>query len=329
MSFIFVSYSRQDQEYVSQLVQALKAQDLPVWLDDRIEHGTTWPRVIEKHLNECQVFLLVMTPRSYDSHWVQCELARAIELKKPIFPLLLEGNRWFGLEIIQVADVRNGGLPPRTFFDTVRQHFPKAPATSQTISITDAAREPMPVPAPPPSPRVKPVSQPAKPVDDDLSSEKGIDYTRLRDLLKAGKWKEADNETYLRMLEAVGRKEGDWISSEELLKFPCVDLKTIDRLWVKYSNGQFGFSVQKEIYVQCGAKLDGEYPGDKIWREFCDRTGWRVNGSYIYYPDVTFCTSSPQGHLPLVQGRASRVWGGWFGVCWISSLASRLVKCKA
>ncbi|MGP1382229.1 MAG: caspase, EACC1-associated type [Thainema sp.] len=158
-----------------------------------------------------------------------------------------------------------------------------------------------------------------------LASDKGINYTRLRDLLKAGEWEEADKETYEVMIRAVGKKSGDLLKSEELLNFPCADLKTIDRLWVKYSNGQFGFSVQKEIYVQCGAKLDGKYPGDKIWGEFCDRTGWRVNGSYIYYFDVTFSTSAPQGHLPF--GEWEWVWVLWCG-SGEGSLFSRIQTCK-
>ncbi len=33
--------------------------------------------------------------------------------------------------------------------------------------------------------------------EDDLSSEKGVDYTKLRDLLAAENWKDADYETYL------------------------------------------------------------------------------------------------------------------------------------
>ncbi len=87
-------------------------------------------------------------------------------------------------------------------------------------------------------------------------SEKGIDYTRLRDLLAAKNWKEADEETYLVMIQAVGKREGDHFTSDELLNFPCTDLRTIDRLWVKYSNGHFGFSVQKEIYLSVGGKAD-------------------------------------------------------------------------
>lgn len=39
----------------------------------------------------------------------------------------------------------------------------------------------------------------------ELESEKGVDYTRLRNLLTAGEWKEADQETADRMLEAIGK----------------------------------------------------------------------------------------------------------------------------
>ena len=143
--------------------------------------------------------------------------------------------------------------------------------------------------APLSSPSPSPFSQ-TKP--DELKSEKGVDYTRLRDLLKAGDWEGAAHETYLRMLEVVGREKGDYIRSNELLNFPCADLKTIDRLWVQYSQGDFGFSVQKEIYVECGAKLDGKHPGDKIWHEFCDRIGWRINQKYISHSEVTFDNNS-------------------------------------
>ncbi|RZM78829.1 toll/interleukin-1 receptor domain-containing protein [Leptolyngbya iicbica] len=126
MSFIFISYSRQDQAYVSTLVQALQSHRLPVWIDDRIDYGTTWPRVIQDHLEQCAVFVVVMSPRSEDSHWVQCELSLALELKKPIFPLLLEGRRWLSVAAIQSVDVLGGQLPPARFFDTVRGYFPTA-----------------------------------------------------------------------------------------------------------------------------------------------------------------------------------------------------------
>ncbi|WP_373270753.1 GUN4 domain-containing protein [Nostoc sp. T09] len=159
--------------------------------------------------------------------------------------------------------------------------------------------------------------------EDDLSSEKGVDYTRLRDLLAAGNWKDADYETYLVMLQAVGRLENDWIREEELLNFPCTDLRTIDCLWVKYSNGRFGFSVQKEIYLSVGGKPDGKYY-EEAWNKFGDRVGWRVESSWIYYAQVTFNTSVPRGHLPF----SCLTGGDSQDTLRISSLASRFVRCK-
>lgn len=144
--------------------------------------------------------------------------------------------------------------------------------------------------------------------EDLLHSDKGVDYSKLRDFLKASYWKAADHETYLRMLEVVGRKEGDWIRDSELLNFPCADLLTMDRLWVKYSQGRFGFSVQKQIYVECGAKLDGNYSGKKIWRRFGDKVGWRVDGSWIDYHDVISNISVPLHVVPLGQLPARAGW---------------------
>lgn len=46
---------------------------------------------------------------------------------------------------------------------------------------------------------------------NNLDSEKGIDYTRLRDLLAANNWKEANEETCRVMIQAVGKEEGDAI----------------------------------------------------------------------------------------------------------------------
>ncbi|WP_427162412.1 GUN4 domain-containing protein [Aliinostoc sp. HNIBRCY26] len=174
---------------------------------------------------------------------------------------------------------------------------------------------------------------------NELASERGVDYTKLRDLLAAKKWKEADYETYLVMFQVVGREEEDWIRSEELLNFPCTDLRTIDRLWVKYSNGHFGFSVQKEIYLSVGGKPDGQYYKE-AWDKFGDRVGWRVKGNWIYgvdvtwkgnwiyYRDLTFSTSSPKGHLPMCGMRFGGVvgWVGW-GVGW-GDLFSRIQTCK-
>ncbi|MDA0867201.1 MAG: GUN4 domain-containing protein [Cyanobacteria bacterium] len=128
---------------------------------------------------------------------------------------------------------------------------------------------------------------------------KTLRYQKLEEYLKNQQWREADQETYRLMITAVGKEEGQWFEPQELLNFPCDELLAIDGLWVKYSRGKWGFSVQKQIYVECGGTLDGSYPGNKIWHEFCDRVGWRKDKSYVSYKHLTFDLSiSPAGEFP-------------------------------
>jgi len=153
-------------------------------------------------------------------------------------------------------------------------------------------------------------------------------YRTLETLLKNQQWKDADKETYRLMITTVGKEEGQYFEPEELRNFPCEDLKTIDSLWVKYSNGHFGFSVQKKIYVECGAKLDSKYPGAETWEKFGDRVGWRTNGEWLSYDELNPSLSSPQGNFPWWGGVGLVAVGGvGVGVCG-SSLAQRLVNCS-
>ena len=138
-----------------------------------------------------------------------------------------------------------------------------------------------------------------------LKSEKGIDYRQLQALLKAKKWREADQETASRMLEAVGRRKGDYIRADELRKFPCVDLRTIDALWTLYSGGKFGFSVQKDIWQACYSRT-GKW---KDWDQFCVKVGWQDATASRYIGNSELKANpdfSPAGEFPY----------SWFGVGW-------------
>jgi hypothetical protein len=97
-----------------------------------------------------------------------------------------------------------------------------------------------------------------------------MDYRKLRDYLAQGKWKEADEETAWVMLAVAKREKEGWLDDEHIDNFPCEDLSIIDKLWVKYSKGKFGFSVQKRIYQGFGGTR--EY-NSEIWRQFGDKVG--------------------------------------------------------
>ncbi|MBD2481000.1 GUN4 domain-containing protein [Planktothrix sp. FACHB-1365] len=135
-------------------------------------------------------------------------------------------------------------------------------------------------------------------------SQNGVDYNQLDLLLALEDWREADKETTRVMCLAVGREKEGCLEVVDINNFPCKDLHTINQLWLHYSNGKLGFSVQKEIYESLGGTR--EY-NPKIWRKFCDQVGWRVKGRWINYveerwinyDELTFNLSIPSGHLPL------------------------------
>jgi hypothetical protein len=130
-----------------------------------------------------------------------------------------------------------------------------------------------------------------------LKSEKGIDYRNLRDLLKAGKWEEADEETLQVMLQITNRKSAGCLDADSLEQFPYKDLRTIDQLWVNASKGYFGFSVQKNIWEECGSPTSSE----EDWDYFCFRVGWKKQSekAYVNYSDLKKSPgNSPKGELP-------------------------------
>ncbi len=123
-----------------------------------------------------------------------------------------------------------------------------------------------------------------------LTSERGIDYTRLLNLLKLGKWKEADQQTFTVMFKAAGREKEGCLDYTSIENFPCIDLRTIDQLWVEYSNGRFGFTVKKSIWERVG----------KDYECFGNAIGWRQekkNVEWLNYNELTLNTSAPIGHL--------------------------------
>ena len=138
-----------------------------------------------------------------------------------------------------------------------------------------------------------------------LLSKTGVDYTKLRDLLAAGEWKEADRETRSLMLKIAGLKQEDKLDIQSIRNFPCTDLRTIDTLWVKYSNGHFGFSVQKRIWSSSEV--------NRNFHNFIERVGWariepnRVIFNHIdkfNYIDIdinllTFNLAARKGQLPM------------------------------
>jgi hypothetical protein len=138
-----------------------------------------------------------------------------------------------------------------------------------------------------------------------MGDVKALLYQQLEEYLKNQQWYEADQETWKLMLKVTNREEEGYLELDNIKNFPCEDLLTLDRLWVEYSKKhgfEFGFSVQKQIYVECGGKLDFSDPSSETWGKFCKATAWKSEGNWLDYPDQFFNNNfiCMKGHLPFL-----------------------------
>ncbi len=87
---VFISYSRDDRNYVSKLADWLEGHGTNVWFDHDIDFGTKWDTEILKQLDTSTVVLVVMSKSAQKSQWVTLEVERAKQRKILVIPLLLE-----------------------------------------------------------------------------------------------------------------------------------------------------------------------------------------------------------------------------------------------
>jgi hypothetical protein len=125
-----------------------------------------------------------------------------------------------------------------------------------------------------------------------LRSESGIDYTTLQQLLVKQDFLSADRLTLEKLCELAGAAavQRKWLYFSEVENFPIADLQTINTLWFIHSQGKFGFSVQRELWLSLS----------KNWEKLWPKIGWKTGNNWTRYPhEFTWNLSAPRGHLPL------------------------------
>ncbi|WP_353932713.1 GUN4 domain-containing protein [Okeanomitos corallinicola TIOX110] len=144
--------------------------------------------------------------------------------------------------------------------------------------------------------------------------------TELEHLLAAGNWQAANEITFALFRGKTPKdvKNPGWIHYN-LDEIEADILQKIDRLWVYYSQGKFGFSVQWQIYYQLDIEndLDEEIFAKKVGR----------HEIFIPYDvnKVNFNLDCPSGHLPWFYWRdytKPNFYGGGImgggGVGWVA-----------
>ncbi|MFN6133932.1 MAG: GUN4 domain-containing protein [Synechococcaceae cyanobacterium] len=127
-----------------------------------------------------------------------------------------------------------------------------------------------------------------------VASAAGIDYAPLQRHLLLQDFEAADRLTssILRQLAGSAAERRGYVYFSEVAAMPAVDLESLDRLWLAYSRGRFGFSIQGRLL----AAVDGQW--ERLW----PRLGWKQDGVWTRYPgSFTWSLEAPEGHMPLIN----------------------------
>ncbi|VEP12772.1 Serine/threonine protein kinase [Hyella patelloides LEGE 07179] len=153
-------------------------------------------------------------------------------------------------------------------------------------------------------------------------------YSRLTELLAVRQWERADEETYDLILKMSRRVKEGWLDYPATQNLSCEVLQIIDRLWLNYSDGRFGFSVQRKIWQELGGKID--YSTECLLGE---RLGWRVENNWLAHDSLNFSLDAVLGHFPwnghLPQGKLKELGlVGSYSRWWSCLILSRCQECN-
>ncbi len=155
MTNIFISYSHADEDFCSMLqkhLAALKHQGLiDGWHDRRIDAGDEFENVIDQHLLDARVILLLVSADFIASRYChEVEMTRALERHRDgearVIPVILRPCDWKDLPFGKLLAVPKDGKPVKSwpdideaFLDVVQQIkavLRKDPPTSMAPAVT-------------------------------------------------------------------------------------------------------------------------------------------------------------------------------------------------
>ena len=293
---VLLCHNEKDLSEVEQIAKQLQERQIQPWLAKwQVPPGRSPEEVLADQI--AQIPSVAIFIGSEPSPWEQKDMETFIwdffvEQKRPVIPVILSN-------VLQEPELP---IYLRSRINRVDFRQDKAEALyNLEWGITEIKRE----------------NTPKTLEENDFSVEEMNSSVRLEKLLAAQKWQEADRETKKILLESSGKKQNEKLGVDDIRNFSCETLCTIDELWVKYSNGRFGFSVQNKLWHQIREKSlwqkikpkwwlgnsDNNENEKDFWYIFGERVGWyhelnKGQKKWVQYTDMTFNMNALQGHLP-------------------------------
>ena len=158
---IFISYAHADEpekprgeeiqwrSFVMKFLRpAVRSGAFAMWVDRQMPGGTEWDSEIERHLRDCDIFILLVSANSMASDYIidkELEIARQRKAKGEIeiYPLLIEPTPKAGLDRVRDFNLRPRDAKPFQSYSLAERNQHMSDAADEIAAIADgiAARK--------------------------------------------------------------------------------------------------------------------------------------------------------------------------------------------
>ena len=111
--YAFISYARKDVNLVKTVEAYLTQEEISPWRDNQLKLGELWEDVIADRIRQCSVFMIAMSDDARESRFVRQEIGLARAERKPIIPILLNGEPFEELtqcQYVHFSHIDSGGF---------------------------------------------------------------------------------------------------------------------------------------------------------------------------------------------------------------------------
>ncbi len=93
MTYVFISYSKPDREFVGKLADDLRNAGIQAWIDIEIfPVGVSWEKALREGIRESSALIYVASANSVNSTWMQSEVSHANEMGKPVIIAVIDDD---------------------------------------------------------------------------------------------------------------------------------------------------------------------------------------------------------------------------------------------
>jgi hypothetical protein len=116
---VLICHAPADAGYAARLAESLTAAGIPSWYDPGVAAGRGRSEAVRDQVDACAAVVL-MSAAGQSHERLRQEIIEAMQARRPVAPLLLDGEPFVRLNLLPYEEIASGEMPSPAFLDSLR-----------------------------------------------------------------------------------------------------------------------------------------------------------------------------------------------------------------